>query len=69
MPKITLIIGLILFCQKEGIIHESCVKSPLQNRIADRKNGHLSYQTRAMLFQNKVPKFFLEGGRFSLHLI
>jgi hypothetical protein len=42
MPTITLNIGLILFCQKEGSIHESCVKTPLQNRIADRKNGHLS---------------------------
>ena len=46
-------------CQKEGIIHESsCVKTPHQNGVAERKNGHLLDQTRAMLFQNKVPKRF-----------
>jgi transposase InsO family protein len=49
--------GLNSFCQKEGIIHESsCVKTPQQNGVAGRKNGHLLDQTRAMLFQNKVPK-------------
>ncbi|CAJ2666495.1 unnamed protein product [Trifolium pratense] len=49
--------GLNSFCQKEGIIHESsCVKTPQQNGIAERKNRHLLDQTRAILFQNKVPK-------------
>ncbi|KAK2415821.1 myosin-16 [Trifolium repens] len=49
--------GLNSFCQKEGIIHEpSCVKIPQQNGIAERKNRHLLNQTRAILFQNKVPK-------------
>lgn len=47
------------FFQKESIIHESsCVKTPQQNGVAERKNGHLLDQTRAMLFQNKVPKKF-----------
>jgi len=47
------------FCQKEGIIHESsCVNTPQQNGIAKRKNGHLLDQTRALLFQNYVPKKF-----------
>nr|KYP63246.1 Retrovirus-related Pol polyprotein from transposon TNT 1-94 [Cajanus cajan] len=51
--------GLISFCQKEGIIHESsCVKTPQQNGIAERKNGHLLDQTRALLFQHEVPKRF-----------
>ncbi|CAI8603859.1 unnamed protein product [Vicia faba] len=46
------------FCEKEGIIHESsCVKTPQQNGIAERKNGHLLDQTRALLFQNNVPKY------------
>ena len=49
--------GLNSFCQKEGIIHESsCVKTPQQNGIAERKNGHLLDQTRANLYQNKIPK-------------
>ena len=47
------------FCQKEGIIHESsCVNTPQQNGIVERKNGHLLNQTRALLFQNHVPKIF-----------
>ena len=47
------------FCQKERIIHESsCVNTPQQNGIAERKNGHLLDQTRALLFQNNVPKKF-----------
>jgi len=47
------------FCQKEGIIHESsCVNTPQQNGIAERKNGHLLNQTKALLFQNHVPKKF-----------
>nr|KYP54945.1 Retrovirus-related Pol polyprotein from transposon TNT 1-94 [Cajanus cajan] len=47
------------FCQKEGIIHESsCVHTPQQNGIAERKNGHLLDQTRALIFQNNVPKIF-----------
>lgn len=56
MQKIILIIILIL-CQNEGIIHESsCVKTPQQNGIAERKNGHLLDQTHVMVFQNKVRK-------------
>ena len=47
------------FCQKEGIIHQSsCVNTPQQNGVAERKNGHLLDQTRALLFQNHVPKKF-----------
>ncbi|WVZ24536.1 hypothetical protein V8G54_003080 [Vigna mungo] len=43
----------------EGIIHESsCVNTPQQNGVAERKNGHLLDQTRALLFQNHVPKRF-----------
>ena len=50
---------LISFCQKEGSIHESsCVKTPQQNGIAERKNRHLLDQTWALLFQHKVPTRF-----------
>jgi len=49
------------FCSKESIIHESsCVKTPQQNGIAKRKNGHLLDQTRDLLFEHKVPKSFCE---------
>jgi len=51
--------GLISFFQREGVIHESsCVKTPQQNGIAERENGHLLDQTQAVLFQRKVPKRF-----------
>lgn len=46
------------FCQKEGIVHEStCVKTPQQKGIAERKNGHLLDQIRAPLFHQNVPKY------------
>ena len=63
--------GLISFCQKEGIIHESsCVKTPQQNGIAERKNGHLLDQTRALLFQHEVPKrFWVEAVLTACYLI
>ena len=47
------------FFQKEGVIHESsCVDTPQQNGVAERKNRHLLNVTRALLFQNNVPKSF-----------
>ena len=47
-----------LFLQ-QGIIHESsCVYSPQQNGLAERKNRHLLEVTRALLFQHNVPKHF-----------
>jgi transposase InsO family protein len=47
------------FCNKEGVVHESsCVKTPQQNGIAERKNRHLLDQTRALLFHQNVPKSF-----------
>lgn len=45
--------------QNQGIIHESsCVYSPQQNGIAERKNRHLLEVTRALLFHHNVPKQF-----------
>lgn len=47
------------FFQKERIIHESsCVKTPQQNRVAERTNGHLLNTTRALLFHHNVPKHY-----------
>lgn len=59
------------FFQREGIIHESsCVHTPQQNGIAERKNGHLLDVTRASLFQYNVPKsFWGEAALTATHLI
>ena len=45
--------------QKEGITHElSCIITPQQNGVAERKNRHLLECTRAQLFQQNVPKSY-----------
>jgi transposase InsO family protein len=47
------------FTNSKGITHQtSCVYTPQQNGISERKNHHLVEMTRALLFQNNVPKFF-----------
>jgi hypothetical protein len=39
------------YFEKKGIIHQSsCVNTPQQNRLAERKNIHLLEITRALLF-------------------
>ena len=45
--------------KKEGIVHESsCITTPRQNRVVERKNRHLLECTRALLFQQNVPKSY-----------
>ncbi|KAJ9671270.1 hypothetical protein PVL29_027317 [Vitis rotundifolia] len=44
------------YFQSQGILHDSsCVNTPQQNGVAERKNGHLLNTTRALLFQGNVP--------------
>ena len=44
---------------EKGIIHESsCVDTPAQNGVAERKNRHLLEVARALMFQMNVPKPF-----------
>ncbi|EOY04903.1 Cysteine-rich RLK (RECEPTOR-like protein kinase) 8 [Theobroma cacao] len=44
---------------QNGILHQSsCIDTPSQNGVAERKNGHFLEVTRAFLFQMKVPKQF-----------
>ena len=46
-----------------GIIHQtSCVNTPQQNGVAERKNRDLLEKTRAIMFQMNVPKKFWSYG-------
>ncbi|CAH9111005.1 unnamed protein product, partial [Cuscuta europaea] len=47
------------FMLQHAIIHQSsCVDTPPQNGVAERKNRHLLETARALLFQMNVPKQF-----------
>src|SRR5262249_12816486 len=47
------------YMSQHGILHQSsCVDTPSQNGVAERKNKHLLETTRALLFQMQVPKHF-----------
>ena len=42
-----------------GIIHQSsCVDTPQQNGVAERKNRHLFEVSRSIMFTSNVPKHF-----------
>ena len=44
---------------KQGIVHlSSCVDTPQQNEIAERKNRHLLEVARSIMFATHVPKHF-----------
>jgi hypothetical protein len=45
--------------KQKGIIHQTtCVYTPQQNGISERKNHHLLEMTRALIFQTNVPKIY-----------
>ena len=47
------------FMTQFGMIHQSsCVHTPQQNGVAERKNRHLLEVTRTLLFEMCVPNFF-----------
>ena len=47
------------FTNSKGMIHQtSCVYTPQQNGVSERKNRHLLEMTRTLLLQNQVPKIF-----------
>ena len=47
------------FLKQKGIIHQTtCVYTPQQNGISERKNRHLLEMTRALMFQTNVPKIY-----------
>ncbi|CAL2248738.1 unnamed protein product [Prunus armeniaca] len=51
------------YSSTHGIIHQtSCVGTPQQNGVAERKNRDLLEKTRALMFQMNVPKKFWSQG-------
>jgi transposase InsO family protein len=57
--------------QNGGIVHEtSCVGTPQQNGVAERKNRHILEITRALLIENGVPnKFWDHAVTFAIYLM
>jgi GAG-pre-integrase domain/Integrase core domain len=48
-----------IFFNNEGVLHEtSCVGTPQQNGVAERKNRHVLETARALLLEYNVPKQF-----------
>ena len=59
------------YFQSQGILHDSsCVNTPQQNGVAERKNGHLLNTTQALLSQGNVPKsYWGEGVHTTTYMI
>ena len=54
------------FMLQHDILHQtSCVDTPAQNRVAERKNRHLLETVRALLFQMHMPKHFWADAVFT----
>ena len=57
--------------ENHGIIHESsCVNTPQQNGLAERKIGHIMASARSLLFQGNYPNsYWGEAVATAVHLI
>jgi len=51
--------GLNTYCLNQDIIHKSsCIDTPQQNRVVERKNRHLLEVARSLMLSIHVPKQF-----------
>jgi hypothetical protein len=45
--------------KSKGILHQTtCINTPEQNDVSERKNRHVLNVTRSLFFQNNVPKIY-----------
>jgi transposase InsO family protein len=59
------------FLRDSGIVHQTtCVSTPEQNGVAERKNRHILEVTRCLLFAMNVPKYLWgEAAQTATYLI
>jgi hypothetical protein len=59
------------FLQDNDIVHQTtCVSTPEQNGVAERKNRHILEVTRCLLFAMNVPKYLWgEAAQTATYLI
>nr|KYP38032.1 Retrovirus-related Pol polyprotein from transposon TNT 1-94 [Cajanus cajan] len=59
------------FYNSKGILHETtCIETPQQNGIIERKHQHLLNVCRSLLFQSKIPNIFWSFAmKHVVHLI
>lgn len=51
--------SLNLYLKEHGIVHQSsCVSSPQQNGVAERKNRHILEVTRTLMFTTNLPTWY-----------